>query len=149
MNTNNRKIIDVSQTISNRCLAAALAFLFVFNAFFAESQSERPVKDDRYAGFSCLLPSIESGSYLQTESGLPKFSPAVESLTEVESITEMEDDADVDHFHLDLPSFVSFPVHHELPGKVSAGLPSLPVRLRNTVPLFILYHSWKDFLQAL
>ena len=130
----------LGKVVISICLLIATAFLVTWKLPATAGHADRGIKGNQYTALNAFL-SGGVGNFFRNP-----LSPKEISLM-LESIAEPEDDLQIAGFDFDchtayliaIPEYVS-------PDKILSALPTLFSLNRTVVPLFVLHHSWKNFL---
>ena len=126
------------RAVLNACLLIAFAFFVTWKLSPSEHHSFRFFKARHHSGVS-LLSSSGGGTFLHNARR------SKENNRVFESLAESEDDIQEEGAHGQAASFVSLP-DSPVSDKILSALSTPFYQNRTRVPLFILYHSWKNFL---
>lgn len=116
----------------------ALVFLFTWKLYPTENPAVGLLKESRFSSLNTVLTDGVHNFYRNPVN--PKdFGRSLESIA--------EPDIQLKKVSFDCPAVYQLPLpHQQLSERVLSALPPPFVRTRPTVPLFVLYHSWKSFL---
>lgn|GEM_PF-4547741 len=126
----------------HRCISVTLVFFFICKLFAADVQASRIIKAGEGINSGTFL-SHSSDGFFRNPAGPKGISLALEGITEENNGESKDDETKAFGWAFDAAWLVGIP-----PDIFSDNiLSAMPAALQNkaTVPLFILYHSWKTF----
>jgi hypothetical protein len=134
----------IGGTALSRCILVALTFFFFCKLVPAEIQANRLINENPYAFYN---PSAANGTgtFFQNPVGPKALSLSLENITE-ESITESDYTKKIKSLDWDFqqPGYSITP-HLSFLDDILSALPPSLLQDRASVPLFVLFHSWKTF----
>jgi len=140
---NSKTKFGCGHTALHRCISAVLVFLFLCNALFAEKRPGHTARKIQHAEISSLTPEGESLSFLETPFEHTKFSVAPESTNS----NKMEEESEIDVLHFAaVLQYFSAQLFSSQSDDLCSALPESTFRGSQGVPLFVLYHAWKNHL---